>query len=306
MTYHRDPRSMRWSGKLLQMMFFAGLILSPVMPNSTNAAPPGDMPFGAYDPGGDFANDAEVSIEHLFLPWEDVFLPSLIDADVYAQERNRAILTTIEPWTWNVSERNSPDYLRNSLLSGDYDGYMRAICAVLGTMESPVTIRWAQEMDDFSGQFIWAKWEPDDYVAGFRRVVDICREEAPQIDVMWSPLGFENLREYYPGDDYVDLVGVSVFGLQRWEEAEFGNARSFVDILTPRYERAVQFGKPVVVAELGYVGDADYVQKWEQEVRQVYPQFPSLVGVIYFNQTEVYPWPDGFGLPDWRINERVE
>lgn len=294
------------SGQLLQTAFIAGFAFVVATSQSATAAPPGAMPFGAYDPGGDFSEDPEVSIEHLFLPWEDVFLPSLIDADIYAKERNRAILTTIEPWTWNVDERNDPFILRDSLLSGRYDGYMRAICAVLGTMESPITIRWAQEMDDFSGQFIWAQWEPQEYVAAFRRVVDVCRAEAPEINVMWSPLGFENLPEYYPGDDYVDLVGVSVFGLQKWEKTILGQERSFVEILTPRYERAVQFGKPVVVAELGYVGDQGYVDKWENEVRQIYPQFPRLVGVIYFNQSEVYPWPDGFGLPDWRINERIE
>ncbi len=55
------------------------------------AAPPGTLPFGAYDPGGDFADDPVPVIEHLFLPWEDVFLPSLNDADAYALARNRAL-----------------------------------------------------------------------------------------------------------------------------------------------------------------------------------------------------------------------
>ncbi|MDT8327866.1 MAG: beta-mannosidase [Roseovarius sp.] len=281
----------------------ACVALLPFTPVS--AAPPGEMPFGVYDPNGDFEADPEVAIEHLFLPWEDVFLPSLVDADLYAIERNRAVLATIEPWTWSRSERNSPDILRRNLLSGEYDQYMRGICAVLGTMDSAVTVRWAQEMDDYTSQFIWASWKPDDYITGYRRVVDICRAEAPNAKFMWSPLGYENLPEYYPGDDYVDLVGLSVFGLQAWEVQKFGKELSFVDILTPRYERAVQFGKPIVVAELGYVGNQAYVDKWENEVRQIYPQFPSLVGVVYFNQHEVYPWPDGFGLPDWRIGKRV-
>lgn len=43
----------------------------------------------------------------------------------------------------------------------------------------------------------------------------------------------------------------------------------------------------------------------EKEVRVERPEFGSLVGVAYFDQKEVYPWPDGFGLPDWRVNERV-
>ena len=281
-------------------------VLAAMMPAApAPAGPPGELPFGVYDPNGDFADDTDVTVEHLFLPWEDVFLPSLVDADVYAKERNRAILATIEPWTWSRSERNTAAILRANLLSGKYDHYMRAICAVLATMNSPITVRWGQEMDDHTPQFIWAGWKPEDYIAGYRRMVDICREEAPNVNYMWSPLGYENLAEYYPGDNYVDLVGISVFGLQAWERDILGKERGFVDILTPRYERAAQFGKPIVVAELGYVGDAAYVEKWENAVRKIYPQFPNLVGVSYFNQHEVYPWPDGYGLPDWRIDKRV-
>ncbi|MDJ0824166.1 MAG: glycosyl hydrolase [Rhodobacter sp.] len=270
-----------------------------------SAAPPGETPFGVYDPPGDFVNDAEVEIEHLFLPWEDVFLPSLFEADQYALDRQRAILVTIEPWTWTRSERNTPARLIAGIESGEYDFYMRDICTVLGEMESPITVRWAQEMDDYTTQFIWAGWKPETYISAFQKMIDICREVAPDINVMWSPLGYENMAEYYPGDEYVDLVGLSVFGLQPWEETILDQAQSFVDILEPRYERAQQFGKPIVVAELGYVGSESYVESWDNTVRQSFEQFPDLVGVIYFNQKEVYPWPDDFGLPDWRFSERA-
>ena len=39
--------------------------------------PPGDLPFGVYDPFGDYSEVTGVATEHLFMPWEDVFLPSL-------------------------------------------------------------------------------------------------------------------------------------------------------------------------------------------------------------------------------------
>jgi endoglucanase len=269
------------------------------------AAPPGPMPFGAYDPGGDFADDPEPVIEHVFLPWEDLFLPSLADADAYAAARGRAVLVTLEPWTWTVSERNNAQTLREGIAAGTYDGNVTAVCEVLNTFTSPVTLRWGHEMEDDDGQFIWAGWRPEDYVSSYRRVIDVCRAAAPNINVMWSPLGDEGLEAYYPGSDYVDLVGLSVFGLQGYDQLNYGRDRSFTDILAPRYARAAQFGKPVVVAELAYSGDAEYVDAWENSVRQARPEFPNLVGVVYFNQREVYPWPDNFGFPDWRLEFRV-
>lgn len=272
---------------------------------AVSAAPPGELPFGVYDPPGDFQLDPDVQIEHLFLPWEDVYLPSLLDADRYALEKNRAILLTIEPWTWNRSDRNTPQALHAAISSGEYDHYMRDICEVLDQMDSPLTVRFAQEMDDFSSQFIWAGWEPENYILAFQRMIGICRAEAPRINVMWSPLGYNNMAEYYPGDDFVDLIGLSVFGYQQWEEDILGRALSFEEILGPRYDRAAQFNKPVVVPELGFSGDADYVKSWNDTVRQRNPRFPNLVGVVYFNQREVYPWPDNYGLPDWRVQEHI-
>ena len=41
------------------------------------------------------------------------------------------------------------------------------------------------------------------------------------------------------------------------------------------------------------------------DLRQDISGFDDLVAVIYFNQKEVYPWPDGFGLPDWRFEQNV-
>ncbi len=293
---------MRITSCLTPLLLSLAMSLSPF---AAEAAPPGTVPFGAYDPGGDFTDDLELVVEHLFLPWEDVYLPSLNDADAYALERNRALLITLEPWTWSRSERNTPQYLRSGIFAGQYDQNMRDICLVMADLQSPVTLRWGHEMDDYSGQFIWAGWKPEDYIAAYRRMITICREAAPNIQVMWSPLGDEGMERYYPGDEYVDIVGISVFGLQAWDQAKYDRDRSYRDIMEPRYQRAAAFGKPVVVAELGYSGSEAYVNAWENEVRVARPDLPNLVGVIYFDQREVYPWPENFGLPDWRIQNRI-
>lgn len=291
-----------WSVLALCLGLGTSMVLTgPVAAQS----PPGDVPFGVYDPDGDFSDDTAVTIEHLFLPWEDVYLESLNDADAYALERERALLVTVEPWTWSRSERNTARYLKQGIFSGTYDPNMRAICRILGTLESPVTLRFMHEMDDRSGQFIWAGWDPEEFINAYRRMTDICKEDAPNINLMWSPLGNEDMAEYYPGDDYADLVGLTVFGLQAWDQAKYGRDRTFDDIFAPRYERAAQFGKPVVVAELGYVGKAPYVENWKSTVRLEKPEYPSLVGVVYFNFPEVYPWPEGFGLPDWRVKNQI-
>jgi endoglucanase len=294
-------KTMKTKDKTARLRWLAPLPLIAGCASIALAAPPGELPFGVYDPNGAFTEDEDVQIEHLFLPWEDVFLPSLLDADAYALERGRSVLVTIEPWTWTTDERNTPEVLIAGIADGTYDDNRRAICGVLNEFESPVTIRWAQEMEDESGQFIWADWDPETYVSAYRQVVEVCREVTDKFDYMWSPLGYDDLADYFPGEDYADVIGISVFGLQAWEQEILGGERSFREIFEPRYERVTEFGLPVVVAELGYVGTAEYVERWNNDVRQNLEDFPELQAVVYFNQKEVHPWPNDFGLPDWQF-----
>lgn len=256
---------------------------------------------GAYDPHGDYANDPNSKIEHLFLPWEDVDLGSLAMADVYALERGRSLLITVEPWSWARDWRVAPDDLLRGILAGRYDSNMTAVCSAAAKLKSPVTIRWAQEMDDKTGQFTWSYWKPEDYIKAYRHVVDVCRKDLPSAQYMWSPKGDEDLKAFYPGDDYVDTIGLSVFGYQPYDELTVGRDTTFVERTKPGYDLAKDFGKPIVIAELGYEGKDDYVRAWALEANQPHDEFPDLTAVVYFNDREVYPWPRNVGRPDWRV-----
>ena len=260
---------------------------------------------GVYDPYGNFKDYPGVAIEQLFLPWQDVELSTLYEADAYARARGRSLLISLEPWSWSGDWRLTPNQLRDAIFSGHYDATIASISRIVGELKSPVTIRWAQEMEDTTGRFSWAGWKPSDYIAAYRKFHDLSRSSAPGAKYMWSPKGNKNLAEYYPGDAYADIVGLSVFGLQKYDRDKYGRDRSFAEHLKPGYEAASRFGKPIVVAELGYSGDEEYVTNWANSVTALDLQFPLLTAVIYFNEKEVQAWPDNYGLPDWRVTEGI-
>jgi endoglucanase len=264
-----------------------------VHPNATK--------FGAYDPYGDFSAQSSVETEALFLPWEDVDLTTLSAADEYAQQRKRKLLITIEPCSWNEDWRLGPEELRQKVLAGGYDANIKAISSVVKTLKSPVIIRWAQEMEDTSGRFAWSNWPPQDYIKAYRKVAEQFRKDTPTVQIMWSPKGSEGLEKYYPGDDYVDLVGLSIFGLQQYDVREYGATRTFTEALKPAYQRVAPFKKPIWVAELGYEGDASYMQPWIQTATAKDAQFSDLKEVVYFNDRDVIAWPYGLGRPNWRV-----
>lgn len=262
---------------------------------------PQEVKFGAYDPHGDFGEQNGVATEHLFLPWEDVDLETLRVADAYAAARGRNLLITVEPWSWDVDWRLTSDELRVKLLRGDYDPNMKAIAEIIAQLKSPVILRWGQEMEDKSGRFSWSNWPAQDYITSYRRMMDIVRKYAPATKLMWSPKGLPGLEAYYPGDNYADFVGLSVFGFEPYDKIEYGKPRNFAEALTQGYDLVARFDKPIWVAELGYEGSDAYLQPWIETVTLNQANFPALSEVVYFNDREIHAWPFGLGRPNWRV-----
>lgn len=294
------------AGIAVAIMLGTGMsVLDAAVPDSRPLPQPDGLILGAYDPSGDFVTDPDSRIEHLFLPWEDVDLSTLRAADTFAIEHGRTLLITIEPWTWSQDRNVTADQLRDGIAAGRYDGNIAAICSIVAKFQTPTTIRWGHEMEDTTGRFTWANWRPADYIAAYRHVIQTCRSYAPNVAFMWSPKGEPSLVSYYPGDDVVDVIGLSVFGLQAYDRLKEDRDLSFGEIVATGYEAAQRFGKPIYVAELGYSGDEAYVRRWQSDVLKARAQFPLLKGVIYFNDRDMVAWPGDLGVPDWRVSSNI-
>jgi cellulose synthase (UDP-forming) len=190
--------------------------------------------------------------------------------------RNRvSVLITVEPYP---TRRN-----RGPILEGIINGHMDSDLARLAAIAreaSPqvVYLRWAHEME-LSGLYPWASNRPDLYRAAFHHVVDFFRANgADNVRWVWSPAGESQAVDYYPGDSYVDVIGLTVLADQNWD-AEWGLApQSFSDIL----------------------GAAERQEKWLNEAFANLAAFPALNALVYFddvnaaNSRLIY-------RPDWKL-----
>lgn len=139
----------------------------------------------------------------------------------------------------------------------------------VNTLGVPVIVRFAHEMNGS-----WYEWgqQPAAYVATFRRLAEAVREHAPGSVMMWAPnygggypfVGGANSAQpgtadaqaldtdadgavtpaddpyapYYPGDEYVDWVGMSLYhwgSTHPWGENELPEAGKFAAQLTGTY-----------------------------------------------------------------------
>jgi endoglucanase len=180
-------------------------------PQSAAAVADGTPKLGVYDPAGVFGGASSLSIEHIYLPLIGVDLESLREAGSYAATRGRDLLVTVEPWSWDGRWNLANEEAIAEIVAGKLDEEIVSLCRTIGHLPSPVIVRWGHEMEARTTRYAWTMLPPEDYIAGYRHFVSLCREHAPSAQFMWSPMGEPGLVSFYPGDDAVDVIGFSVF-----------------------------------------------------------------------------------------------
>ncbi|MBN1167951.1 MAG: hypothetical protein JXA44_12605 [Methanospirillaceae archaeon] len=95
----------------------------------------------------------------------------------------------------------------------------------------------------------------------YKRIITLTEEEGAH-NIIWvfpmnitdTPGSPDNLAQYYPGDEYIDWMGVSVYGARIPGHL---TAPSFSDTFDEKYQEisAINQNKPVIVSEFGSIDD---------------------------------------------------
>lgn len=171
------------------------------------------------------------------------------------------------------------------------DEYVRFFAKQARESGIPIFLRYASEMNG-----AWVPWydEPQKYVEKFRLVSSIMKEEAPNVAMVWSPNFWpqDNIDAYYPGDEYVDWVGFSLYSTPYYDGKE-DFSRNQIDYFIPLYEKYKH--KPIMIAE-GAISHYNTVHKashakWaEGQVSIMYgflpKMFPQVKAITYFNMSK--------------------
>lgn len=202
---------------------------------------------------------------------------------------------------WNISDARIADTLKNIR---NYNGYITNTAKYLGKLDIPVFLRFACEMNIKDN----AK-DPAAYIAAFRYVTDVMRQYAPNVAMVWSPNDISakgrTYEQYYPGDSYVDWVGVSTYDYLYFQgKKDWGSLQDSINtnFMTGEYVNPVAkikpimdlYGgkKPIMLSETG-IGHYSKSQKedltsWAAvQFKRLYiygpMRYPELKGIFYFN-----------------------
>lgn len=187
-------------------------------------------------------------------------------------------------------------------IGGGYDdAYVRSLARQIASYHGPLVLSFAGEMNG-----PWNSWGPKhakaaDFVAAWKHVHDVFAElKVRNVIWTWSPHVTDSgtkaaLKPYYPGDAYVDWVGlIGYYGPV--------DGTDFASLFTPTLLDIARFAdKPVLVTETGV---AESPRK-EAQVRDLFQgaDAAGVIGLVWYDQRK--DWPGSTQMMDWRIDTSV-
>ncbi|WP_439592407.1 glycoside hydrolase family 26 protein [Microbacterium sp.] len=264
------------------------------------------------------------SLVGYFGGWDQTFRG---DAVVRSWERGLLPMLTWEsrPIAAANDVPEDPEYALPRILSGAFDDYLRQYARDVVKTGLPLGIRLNHEMNG-----TWYPWNeqktngssnngnnPGDYVAVWRHVHDIFEAEGANAFVIWTwapnivnnlPARHQDpayLQSLYPGDEYVDVVGISGYLRQPFVTANdftfdytFGATLAQLRALTD---------KPILLAEVGATENGGKKVEWLNSLfgALAQPENADIIGLAWFNIAVTTVSQGQLVTNDWRIDSRA-
>jgi beta-mannanase len=238
------------------------------------------------------------SIMMWYRQWNEPLLAGSEVTDVL--NRGMTPIITWEPFDPNAANASTdPNYSLSAILSGKYDAYIEGAAQQAAAVGRPMLINFAPEMNGD-----WESWGPavngntaSQYVAVWRHVVGIFRAAgATNVGWIWDPNALWNsattYRAYYPGDAWVDWVGMDGYN--------FGTTTSDgwlspLQIFSGSYAslRALTH-KPIIIEETASAEAGGSKSAWITSLETEIPKdLPAVRALVWFNRDKE---------TDWRVN----
>lgn len=219
-----------------------------------------------------------------------------------------------------------PQYSMQSFLSGEHDEALKNWALAAKAIEGPLLVEFGTEVNgnwfpwnaEFNGGSSRTGYGDPNLFDGmerfrdvYRHIIDICREQGVN-NITWfyhvnaysgPDESWNNMQDYYPGDDYIDWLGVSIYGPQEtyypWQTFEeiLDNTYADIDAITNK-------DLPLAVLEWGVIDYPDVGDKaqWITDALATISEGGAYAGKV---QAVSY-WHENFGNTNLKIDSSPE
>jgi len=170
-----------------------------------------------------------------------------------------------------------PRFTLQRIIDGAFDRQLRAWADGARASNVPIMLSFGAEVNDDWGPW-WAGWngagdttgygdptKPDGgerYRDAYRHIVDLFRAEGAtnvtfvfHVDSYPPHAGWNELHNYFPGDEYVDWIGISVYG-RLYQGTPISGFRAKLDASGVYRTMTRLSRRPIAIAEMGVADSA--------------------------------------------------
>ncbi|MBN2479488.1 MAG: hypothetical protein JXA94_04600 [Parachlamydiales bacterium] len=261
-----------------------------------------DVYVSEYETG---ANIDIVQFYLMFLnPLKDKKYPNIKKSLDHISSMNAISCITLEPMYFENKKEKVVNF--QDLINGKYDDFLKNLASQIKEFKNPVMIRFAQEMN--LSRYHWGdenfdEKSPEIYKKMFRYVVDKFKE-LKVLNVLWvfcpnsdsvPNLPWNVFQNYYPGDKYVDILGIDGYNWGTCATKEkmgwVSSSRSFDQIFLPSYKelKKISNKKPILIFETASSDKVKDKSSWIKEALTSANNL-QLKGVIWFQVDKECKW----------------
>ena len=192
------------------------------------------------------------------------------------------------------------------------DDYLINLAKMFGEVDTPVFLRFASEMNGD-----WVAWNgnPKEYIKKWKMVHDVMEKYAPKVIMVWTPFTFpeDSIMDYYPGDEYVDWVGVNVYNVVYHNDDinQVATHEDPLELLDYVYDE-FSHKKPIQISEYGathytttdnkyYIDFA--VEKINRMYQGILSEYPRIKSIFYFDVNNLVNAPIGRRINNYAITD---
>lgn len=275
----------------------------PVTPTPTSTpapTPKTKMKWGAYigrEPSLDSFEEKvgkPVDYQAVFVHWgnENGFPQTTLSKD------GKTLVIFWEVMDYNVEPTYQPKFSYETIINGSWDDYIKSFAKSAKDYGGPVIITEFEEMNSD-----WYPWSiglsqntGQQHIDAYRHIRELFRG-ATNVRFAWVvnndtvPDTVENQFEnYYPGDNYVDYVGVDGFN--------FGDPwQSFHNVFSEALTKLSKYDKPILIFSTASAEGSEKPAWIEDGLGKDIYSYPGVVGWIWFNENKE---------KDWRVDSSPE
>lgn len=253
--------------------------------------PDGKFVMGVYEEDSRDVEKLETRLDRQF--GSQMFYKSInSDYDEFVEELTEMNKIPVVTFLLEEVDRDHP--VIEELLAGKYDEKLDDWAAHVKRLDSNVLFRVGNEMN---GE--WSKWshkytynDPDIYKMAYRHIVGLFKEwHVPNAEFVWNPNNVSNpyfawnaAEMYYPGDEFVDWIGLTAYN---WGKTDYQEFQYFDDLYKDLYRTTVYDHpeKPIMIAEFGSdEKGGDKSQFVRGAFKRIGTEYPRIKLAVWFNK----------------------